>query len=79
MPPRGPVQVVLDAKLRREIEGAVAGLPPGLRAAIVLTAIQAWEPREAARIEGCQLTATMYWRVHQARKRLAVRLQGYLA
>ena len=73
----GPAQAVLDAELQREIETALAGLPPGLRAAIVLTAVQGLEPKEAARIENCS-TATMYWRVHQARKRLAERLQGYL-
>ena len=74
----GPVQVVLDAELQREIEAALAGLSPGLRAAIVLTGIQGLDPKEAARIEGCSI-ATMYWRIHQARKRLADRLQGYLS
>jgi RNA polymerase sigma-70 factor (ECF subfamily) len=74
----GPVQVALDAELQREIEAALAGLSPGLRAAIVLTGIQGLDPKEAARIEGCS-TATMYWRIHQARKRLADQLQGYLS
>jgi RNA polymerase sigma-70 factor (ECF subfamily) len=74
----GPVQIVLDAELQREIEAALAGLSPGLRAAIVLTGIQGLDPKEAARVEGCSI-ATMYWRIHQARKRLADRLQGYLS
>ena len=33
---------------------------------------------EAARIEGCT-RATMYWRIHEARKRLKQRLQRYLS
>lgn len=73
-----PVQAVLDAELRREVDAALAELSPRLRAAVVLTGIQGLDPKVAARIEGCS-TATMYWRIHQARKRLAERLQGYLS
>jgi len=35
----------------------------------VLTAIEELTPQEAATIEGCTL-ATMYWRLHKARKLL---------
>ena len=36
---------------------------------IVLTAIEQLDVNEAARIEGCN-TVPMYWRIHEARKRL---------
>lgn len=55
------------------VTAALAELPPSLRAAIVLTALHGLSAQEAARVEGC-LTATLYWRVHQARKQLRARL-----
>ena len=70
------------ARARRvELDGAVgqalAALPTKLRAAIVLVTIEDLDPAEAARIEGCT-RATIYWRLHEARKRLAELLQGRL-
>ena len=58
-----------DAQLR----AALAELSPSLRAAIVLTTIHGMSVREAAQAEGC-LAATLYWRVHQARKILREKL-----
>ena len=43
-----PVQAVLDAELRREVDAALAGLSPRLRAAVVLTGIQGLDPKVAA-------------------------------
>ena len=67
---------------RSEFDGALAralaGLPPKLRAAIVLVAIEELDPADAARIEGCS-RATIYWRLHEARKRLAASLRENLA
>lgn len=57
------------------IAKALASLSPRLRAAISLTAIQGLEAAEAARIEGCAL-ATMYWRIHHARRLLRKKLEG---
>lgn len=57
----------------RGVEEAMASLSPSLRSAIVLTAIQDMSVREAAKVEGC-LTATMYWRVHRARRILRTKL-----
>ena len=48
-----------------------------LRAAVVLTMMQGLGVREAAGIEGCT-AATMYWRIHKARKILRKRLETYL-
>ena len=48
-------------------------LPPAYRTAIALTAIQGMSVKEAARVSGC-LAATMYWRVHEARRRLRQQL-----
>jgi RNA polymerase sigma-70 factor (ECF subfamily) len=66
---------------RAEFDGAVgralAALPPKLRAAIVLVTIEELDPAEAARIEGCT-RATIYWRLHEARKRLAESLRDLM-
>ena len=67
---------------RAETDGAVgralAALPPKLRAAIVLVTIEGLDPAAAARIEGCT-RATIYWRLHEARKRLAMALREHLS
>lgn len=64
-----------------EFDGAVgralAALPPKLRAAIVLVSMEELDPAEAARIEGCT-RATIYWRIHEARKRLAETLREHV-
>jgi RNA polymerase sigma-70 factor, ECF subfamily len=73
----GPDESVLADELSSEIAAALAGLSPKLRAAIVLTSLQRLDVREAARIEGCT-TATLYWRIHQARKQLRSRLEKWL-
>jgi len=72
-----PDGAVLSAELDREIERALAALSVKLRAALVLTAIHGMPVREAARAEGCA-TATMYWRIHEARKRVQQHLRAYL-
>jgi RNA polymerase sigma-70 factor (ECF subfamily) len=56
-----------------QLTAALADLSPSLRAAIVLTTIQGMTVREVAQAEGC-LAATLYWRLHQARKQLRVSL-----
>ena len=58
------------------IHAALASLSPRLRAAIVLTGIRGLRAREAARVEGCS-AATLYWRLHQARKILRERLREH--
>ncbi len=67
--------------VRGEFDGAVgralAALPLKLRAAIVLVTIEELDPAEAARIEGCT-RATIYWRLHEARKRLAASLREHV-
>ena len=55
----------LDGRVRAALEQ----LSPKLRAAIVLTVLQDLPLPEAARLEACTLP-TMYWRVHEARRRL---------
>lgn len=52
-----------------DVSAALAALSPILRSAIVLTSINGMSVRDAAVAEGC-LAATMYWRVHHARKLL---------
>lgn len=72
-----PDQRAMAGELDREIQTALAALSDKLRAAIVLTVIQDWSVSRAAKAEGCSV-ATMYWRVHQARKFLKKNLKGYL-
>jgi RNA polymerase sigma factor (sigma-70 family) len=74
----GPEQAVLRAELASEVDAALADLSPRLRAAIVLTSLQHMSVSEAAQVEGCT-RATMYWRIHQARKLLKRRLGKYLS
>lgn len=57
------------------ITKALSSLSPRLRAAISLTAIHGLEVAEAARIEGCAL-ATIYWRIHHARRLLRKKLES---
>jgi RNA polymerase sigma-70 factor (ECF subfamily) len=68
----------MEAELDGQIRAALSELSPKLRAAIVLASVEGFGAREAARIEGCT-TATMYWRIHQARKELRHRLRNWLS
>lgn len=53
----------------QKVSRAMAELNPLLRTSLVLTAIEGHEVSEAAQMQGCS-KATMYWRIHQARKEL---------
>ena len=68
-----PERVAMQAELNGQIGRALESLSPKLRAAIVLTTLHQWSPAEAAKIEGCS-PATMYWRIHEARKQLQRKL-----
>ncbi len=68
-PSERPDQVAMLGETISEVEQALAKLSPKLRTAIALTAIEQLSPKEAAAVEGCR-TATMHWRIHQARKQL---------
>ena len=59
------------------VHAAVAALPAKLRTAITLTAIHGMSPGEAAKAVDC-LPATMYWRIHEARRRLKTELKEVL-
>ncbi len=72
-----PETVAASSELDGAIAAALASLPDKLRSAIVLTAIEGVESHEAARILGCA-RATLYWRIHKARKLLEQRLQAHL-
>ena len=72
-----PDRLAMAGELNGAITDAVGSLPPAQRAAVVLTTLQGLGVREAAKIEGCT-TATMYWRIHKARKILKKRLEKYL-
>ncbi len=73
-----PDSRLLTDELTADIEQALSELSPTLRAAIVLTSLQGLSPAEAAEIEECT-AATMYWRIHEARKQLRHRLKEHLS
>lgn len=73
-----PDNAILQRELDQQIATALASLSAKLRAAIVLTGLQQLSPNEAAELEGCSI-ATMYWRIHEARRLLEERLAKYLA
>ncbi|QEG36525.1 RNA polymerase sigma factor [Bythopirellula goksoeyrii] len=64
-----PVYSAMQKEMVGEIHQALSKLSVKLRSAIVLTSMEHLPPKEAAAIAGCS-TATMHWRVHQARKQL---------
>jgi RNA polymerase sigma-70 factor (ECF subfamily) len=69
----GPSGIVQGNETDRMVSLALASLPDHLRMAITLTVINGVSAKEAARAEGC-LTATMYWRIHEARRILKSKL-----
>ena len=73
-----PENLAMQNELDQTVRAALEALSPSLRAAIGLTTLQGLGIKEAARIEGCT-TATMYWRIHQARKILWERLARHLS
>ncbi len=52
-----------------DIARAMQQLPDAMRMALTLVCINELTPAEAAELENCS-TATIYWRIHQSRKRL---------
>jgi RNA polymerase sigma-70 factor (ECF subfamily) len=75
---RQPDACIADLELQGAVQAALAELPPKLRAAIVLITMNGIDPGEAARIEGCS-RPTMYWRLHEAKRRLKQQLKGHLS
>jgi RNA polymerase sigma-70 factor (ECF subfamily) len=71
-----PEAAAHQAEQQGAVGRAIAELSPKLRAAAVLVLIEELDPAEAARIEGCS-RATIYWRLHEARKRLARSLREH--
>lgn len=72
-----PGSALETAELDQQVRAALAELSPKLRAAIVMTGFQQLSVRQAAGIEGCTV-ATMYWRIHEARKQLRSKLEPWL-
>lgn len=70
-----PPEVLMARESDARLTTALNELPPALRSAITLTCIHGFGVKEAAEAEGC-LTATLYWRVHRARKLLRAILMG---
>ncbi len=67
----------LQGELDEAINRALQQLSPELRGALVLTVFEGVAPAELATIEGCS-RATVYWRVHRARRTLKELLKDWL-
>ncbi len=65
-----PDRPMIGNETHGQVMTAISALPEHLRAAITLIAIDEKDPDEAAYILGCP-KATLYWRIHKARKLLA--------
>ena len=72
-----PEQAALRGELDEAIGLALDRLPAELRGALVLTLFEGVTPAELASIEGCS-RATVYWRVHRARRTLKKLLKDWL-
>jgi RNA polymerase sigma-70 factor, ECF subfamily len=66
---RQPEEQLLHEEFIESVGEALGRLSDKLRTAIVLTAIEGLSAKTAAEIENCS-TATMHWRIHEARKQL---------
>jgi RNA polymerase sigma-70 factor, ECF subfamily len=71
-----PECTAMQMELEREVSRAMATLPEPLRVALALTTFQGMTPGEVAAVEGCT-TATIYWRIHEARKILRKHLEPW--
>ncbi len=69
-----PDQRLMRDEQNRQLDEAMAGLPSHLRAVLVLSVLEDMEAGEVARVCNCS-KATVYWRLHRARKELRKRLQ----
>jgi RNA polymerase sigma-70 factor (ECF subfamily) len=64
-----------DPRLRRRVEAALAELPPGYRAVIVLHDVEGLQHDEIARILGCRV-GTSKSQLHKARAQMRKKLEG---
>ncbi|MFO1066067.1 MAG: RNA polymerase sigma factor [Pirellulales bacterium] len=72
-----PEDRVRDEERDSKIHSAILELPEAMREAVSLVCIQGYSPSDAAEITASNL-ATVYWRIHQSRKRLKEKLADYL-
>ena len=76
-PAPSPADMAVLNEMNGQLGEAIKRLSPCLRRAFLLVGVQGLGARQAAEMEGC-LTATMYRRIHMARRQLAKWLQGDL-
>lgn len=76
-PSQGPEDRALQAELRRGLQRALASLPEGQRAVVVLVDVQGLSYQEAAEALRCEL-GTLKSRLNRARLRLRGELSGLL-
>jgi RNA polymerase sigma-70 factor (ECF subfamily) len=72
-----PEHTAESRELAEQIDVAISGLSPMLRAAILLTSVEGLTPEEAAAVENCSVD-NIHWRIHKARKILRERLKEFL-
>jgi len=67
--PSDPRESLFYKEELERVSLAMEQLEPDLRTALVCTVMEGMDASEVAKIQGCS-RATLYWRVHQARKQL---------
>ena len=72
----GPLRILLDAELSREVQRAVAALPPLQREALILFEYEGLALAEVAEVVGADV-GTVKSRLHRARRRLRRSLAFY--
>ncbi len=68
-----PVHALHTQELQKRLQGALDGLSPSLRSAVVLVLLQGLPHKEAGEVLGCP-EGTVAWRIHEARRKLRVEL-----
>ena len=73
-----PHQAIVSSEHSAQVDWAMRQLPDDLRTTIVLNVIEEMDIGAIAEIMACP-KATVYWRLHQARKTLKLRMNDYPA
>jgi len=72
-----PAQELLRRERETVIRAALEKLSPPLRTTVVLYFFESLSPEQIAAVEECT-TATVYWRLHEAKKQLKGPLEKFL-
>ena len=66
-------KMIYEEEMHSGVDKYLEALSPKLKSAIVLTILYGMDTGDVAKMEGCS-EATVYWRVHQAKKQIKLKL-----